>query len=380
VRAVLLVALAGALVPAVACGKKGPPQAPLRRAPDLVRDVGLQQRGAHVVLTGRLPDRTQDGLPAQPIREVRIFRMQGNPVPPGFPLTSRAARRTAIRTFTRQAKRVAVLTGDDLARAVVVGRLGFEDTDPLPEPPSQKGEEVTYAVTAVDAEGRSSPLSEFAVIRIVPPPLPPANLRAEYTEKRIRLLWEPPAVTGSGDGLRYHVYRRDESAESLPARRNDKPLAQPFFDEEQFLFGGRYVYVVRTVAGEEGGAESEDSLPLQVQPVDVYPPAAPTGLAVSAEGGAMRVYWFPNGEPDLGGYRILRSESETGGFEPVGTAGPSETSFTDASVRPGVKYYYALTAVDRATPPNESDRSEIRGDRVPPAEKPQPGAGGPGGG
>jgi fibronectin type 3 domain-containing protein len=110
-----------------------------------------------------------------------------------------------------------------------------------------------------------------------------------------------------------------------------------------------------------------NSAALGIDPLDVYAPAAPTGFAVSAEGGVLKLFWFPNDETDLAAYRVYRSESETGEFVQIGSVAPTETSFVDQAVKPGVRYYYCLTAVDGAEPPNESSRSEVRGDRLPPA-------------
>jgi hypothetical protein len=191
------------------------------------------------------------------------------------------------------------------------------------------------------------------------------------SEKRIRLSWEPPAAEGKGESALYNLYRA-EAPGAFPERpRNEKPLPQPFFEDEDFSFGRTYYYAARSVLAEKGSVgESEDSLPAQVTPADVYPPAVPTGLAVSAENGVIKLYWFPNSESDLGGYRIYRSEREGEGFEAIGSAGRAESTYIDGTARPGVKYYYAVTAVDQSVPPNESARSEVHGDRLPPVRPP----------
>jgi fibronectin type 3 domain-containing protein len=111
----------------------------------------------------------------------------------------------------------------------------------------------------------------------------------------------------------------------------------------------------------------------EVRPLDVYPPKAPTGLAATVEGPVIKLYWFPNGEADLRGYRVYRREG-AGEFELVGEAGAAETSFADATARKGVRYDYAVTAVDGAGPPNESARSEAQSEALP-AETEEPSAG-----
>jgi fibronectin type 3 domain-containing protein len=111
-------------------------------------------------------------------------------------------------------------------------------------------------------------------------------------------------------------------------------------------------------------------MPIQLSPADIYPPSVPVGLAVSAEHGVINLYWFPNSESDLGGYRIYRSEKEDEDFHVIGTVGGTESTFVDITAKAGVKYYYAISAVDQSSPPNESAHSEVRGDRLPPRQTP----------
>src|SRR5262249_21580642 len=149
---------------------------------------------------------------------------------------------------------------------------------------------------------RSSLPSALIVIRLLPPPPPPANPQVELFEKKIVLHWEPPESTHGT--LLYNVYRSEGTAGAPAQSRNEKPLSQPSFEETGFAFGHSYFYRVRTVLVVQGASrESEDSTPIPVSPVDRYAPAVPTGLAVTAEEGVLKLYWFPNAETDLGGYR-----------------------------------------------------------------------------
>ena len=50
---------------------------------------------------------------------------------------------------------------------------------------------------------------------------------------------------------------------------------------------------------------------------------------------------------------------------PVGEVGAAETPFAVATAGRGVRYHYVVTAVDRATPPNESGRSEQQSEILP---------------
>ena len=58
---------------------------------------------------------------------------------------------------------------------------------------------------------------------------------------------------------------------------------------------------------------------------------------------------------------MLRGEAGSGTLTAVTTAPVKETTYRDTDVRPGVRYVYAVVAVDTATPQNvsvESNRVE----------------------
>jgi len=112
---------------------------------------------------------------------------------------------------------------------------------------------------------------------------------------------------------------------------------------------------VSTVAGIP--IESEASRPVCVTPQDIFPPEAPTGLNGVATPGAIALIWDANAEADLAGYLILRGEAGSDTLQPITPEPIAETSFRDTTVVPGVRYVYAVVAVDRATPPNRSAQS-----------------------
>jgi fibronectin type 3 domain-containing protein len=121
------------------------------------------------------------------------------------------------------------------------------------------------------------------------------------------------------------------------------------------VFDHTYVYLVRSVIQVEGNElESSDSMPVTVTPRDLFPPAAPQGLVAAllpgpAPGTALvDLSWSISLETDLAGYHVYRSEQE-------GTRGQLVTpdllptpAVRDTSVEPGHRYWYTVTAVDRA--------------------------------
>ena len=134
------------------------------------------------------------------------------------------------------------------------------------------------------------------------------------------------------------------------------------YSDRLFEFGKSYVYFVRSVTASAGNAiESDDSAPALVTPRDTFPPSAPQNVvaAVLPAAGSPLVVdlsWSINVESDLAGYRLYRSEREGElGRLLVSDLLPSP-SFRDAAAAPGHRYWYSVTAVDRAG--NESASSE----------------------
>ena len=78
----------------------------------------------------------------------------------------------------------------------------------------------------------------------------------------------------------------------------------------------------------------------------------------------MNLIWDANTESDLGGYLILRGEAPGDTLQPLTPQPIHDTSFRDTTVRPGVRYVYAIVAVDRATPPNRSQPARAKNGAV----------------
>ena len=90
-------------------------------------------------------------------------------------------------------------------------------------------------------------------------------------------------------------------------------------------------------------------------------PVPPTNVEAALNGipGQVAVFWKPNYEADLKGYKIYRSEVSNGNFTEVtnGFMARGQERFTDTTVVPGKKYYYHVTAIDQAN--NESGYNNV---------------------
>jgi hypothetical protein len=162
----------------------------------------------------------------------------------------------------------------------------------------------------------------------------------------------------------YSVYRAGAAAAGpageveRPVALNAEPLAGPPFADPGVTVGQERCYVVRPLDLIDGMVViGPASPPGCVTPVDTFPPAAPKALAAVAGAGAISLIWEPNEEADLAGYVVLRGEAPGAELRAVTTEPIRETTYRDTSAQPGVRYVYAVVAVDRATPQNVSAQS-----------------------
>jgi fibronectin type 3 domain-containing protein len=119
---------------------------------------------------------------------------------------------------------------------------------------------------------------------------------------------------------------------------------------------------VRSVTIAEGNPiESDDSAPAIVAPRDTFSPAPPQNVVAAVLPGEndsriVDLSWSINVENDLAGYRVYRSEKQGERGRLLQTELLASPSFRDSSVQAGHRYWYAVTAVDRAG--NESQISD----------------------
>jgi hypothetical protein len=208
-----------------------------------------------------------------------------------------------------------------------------------------------YLARGVTRGGRPGPPSTRVELPIVDVPPPPTGLDATVTEEAVILEWAPP---DTAPDVVFNVYEGTDDLQPV----TPKPIASPTF-EQPVRFGEERCYRVRSarVAGAVV-VEGPPSEPFCLTPEDIFPPAAPTGLAAVSTAGQVSLIWDANTEADLAGYLVLRGETPEGSLQPLTPSPIRETSFRDTTVVPGVQYMYVVVAVDTATPPNMSAMSE----------------------
>jgi hypothetical protein len=83
--------------------------------------------------------------------------------------------------------------------------------------------------------------------------------------------------------------------------------------------------------------------------VDTTPPAVPTGLAIEARDGAVKVSWASNTEPDLAGYQVYYGTASGGPWTYAASTSPPTTSTVVSGLTNGVTYWFTVLAYDTSS-------------------------------
>jgi hypothetical protein len=222
-----------------------------------------------------------------------------------------------------------------------------------------------YVIQGVAKNGSKGATSARVSVPLLSAPAPARPGTATFTADSITVRWQPPASqSDEAPGVTYNIYPYTappaapgtaSTVLTAPVPLNEKPIAETSFTLAGAKPGEEQCFVVRSVAAVGTAAiESSPSDPICVTPVDTFPPAAPKGLAAVSGTGVINLIWDPNTEADLGGYIVLRGEAPGDTLQALTPSPIRETRYADRTTRAGVTYFYAVIAVDRATPPNQS--------------------------
>jgi hypothetical protein len=359
--------LAVATLCAAGCATPGEPAPPKPILPVAIADLTAHQQGSAVILTFTLPTNSTEHEPLAEPPAVEIFRGM------------LAANESPHKTPTRLIYTIPSALVDTYLAA---GQFEFSDPFTAADLTQNSGAQMIYMVRTRVSKKRASDDSNVVAARVYPGPEIPGGLRATVTEHALELAWQPAATPGSVAG--YRVYRGELAAEATsPATAADisklklsaplellGPAPEDSYSDSQFEFGRTYVYTVRSVA--QYGAdsvESADSAPVIVTPRDIFPPAAPQGLealyvsATNQRPADVELSWAISPEADLAGYNVYRSEQSGTPGQRINQELLLSPTFRDTSVRAGTRYFYQITAVDRAG--NESPVSVAVSAEVP---------------
>jgi fibronectin type 3 domain-containing protein len=196
------------------------------------------------------------------------------------------------------------------------------------------GTKYYYVVSAYNTYGESANSAEVSATPAAAPPPVPANLIAAAGNTQVNLSWNVSAGATS-----YHVKRSTTSGGAYT--QISAPTTNSFTDTG-LTNGTTYYYVVSAL---NAGSESANSAQASATPaVPLSPPAAPTGLQVTAGDAQVSLSWTASAAASS--YHVKRSTTSGGPYTQV--AAPATTSDTDTGLTNGTTYYYVVSALNAA--------------------------------
>ena len=402
-----------------ACGKKGPPLAPIVHVPAAVEQLEARRQGNSVTVTVTVPAKNIDGSVPVDISRIEVYGYTGTGAPPRGRFLEVA---TLVGTITVPPQKTdapadtAATPGEPVpgGPATIVELLTPDAlvAKPIPPPPATARQlppigPVTppepgplrrfYLALPFGPRGRLGPPGTVAELHLAELPDPPLGVKASVLADVVRIEWEPSggligfvldhslppelspldtpsassaAAASAPDGpTRYNVYREIVALEEKTQRASPAQPVGPinpsalealtFTDPLTGLDGRERCYVIRSVRGQGGQAvEGLPSDPACIVPMDDAAPEPPSGLSAASSDGAIALNWVPNAEPDVAGYLILRGEAGDATLTPLTDTVVTEARYTDRTVKPGVRYVYTVQAIDTRLPrPNVSAES-----------------------
>ncbi|MCB2183912.1 MAG: fibronectin type III domain-containing protein [Desulfobulbaceae bacterium] len=323
----------------VGCGIKTPPIPPQSAIPAPIEDLVLKVSVRSVTLSWTYPEVAESGAELDKIRTFQLFKSEvvENDYCSGCPV---------------QYDPFITLSAD---RGKPGSRVRYTDSALKP------GYHYDYKVVSSagwNIVSRDSNRISFAWEN---PPRPPTDLVLDVADQGLTLHWQPVQELSDGGvvsgSILYQVFRRRAAGKF---ERIGDPVGAIFYRDEGLRNGEKYFYKVRALHKVDGtNLVGEDSDIVAGTPRDMSPPPVPERFEVVATTAGAELLWEDVGGKDVAGYKIYRRRAGQKEYVLVGVTDRRSFSYVDKSLPAGkTTLYYALTAFDRATPPNESGFSE----------------------
>lgn len=322
------------------CGFKNHPVPPDTVVPEAIKDLRFDTDAKGVQLSWSFPVETIKGSDIEDLASFELYRAEvplkdycgGCPIPFSEPLVQPGGA-----TMEDGKKRKAVYALTDL----------------------RPGHKYFFKVRSRTSWFAQSADSNIVTFVWNVPAKAPEGVTARAGNRQVVLDWQP--VTALQDGspldkpLQYQILRSTGGKEFEKIGVVEKGTS---FVDRNVVNKQQYAYQVQSQLkiGEEivGGGTSK---PVTTLSVDLTPPAPPSGVTAIETDMGVKVLWEKSSEEDLGGYRVYRRSADSDAAEKIGEVQPVYTLFVDRKAAAGVRYYYSVTAIDQATPANESERS-----------------------
>jgi hypothetical protein len=393
------------------CGKKGPPLPPLVRLPLPPAEFSAERRGATVDFDFSVPAANTDNSRPANVARVDVYGLTSREPVTAAQIVKRGTRVGSVAVKAPRDPNDTIDEDepaadmpqpegkglDQGARAHLSEVLERAALEPVQAPADRRKRPATstaatgpllpprgvpltrtYIAVGVSTRERLGPYSKPVTIPILPPPPAPGKPSMTYDEKAITVKWDPipmpppiqrppaggelasTAIGGGAVTVRYNLYEVQGTAQAgapqggvaqagaAPAKLTRAALDEPMYADARVVWGEERCYAVRVVEiVSDLTIESVAGPTACTTPKDTFPPAPPANLLSSPLEGAITLIWEPSPEKDLDGYIVLRGESpET--LKPITDAPIQATTYRDDHAASGVRFVYAVKAVDKA--------------------------------
>jgi hypothetical protein len=296
----------------VGCGSIGEPLYPALHIPAPVTDLMVVEQGPNLDFLFTIQNLTTEGLP---IKEdgIGMVDLRVGPIPPnGWNVDQWAAGATSVPVPTPE-------KAGPIQASIPVSKF--------------VGSEVAVAVRVTNSKGKDAGWSAPKMFLVRMPLADPGNFHVAADPKGVALTWTEPGQA------EFHVYRKTEQQTRAVLLAT---TMEPNYVDISAEFGKTYQY---SLQAEREGIESDMIGPVTITPIDIFPPAVPSGLVVSAGIGTLELAWNRNTESDFKEYRVLRSV-DGGPFAEI-ARGFEAPAYSDRGVQSGKRYRYEVESVDQ---------------------------------
>jgi hypothetical protein len=349
-----LVAAALVIASVAACGKRGSPQAPIRRSPARVADLEARRIEDRIELRFTIPGTNSDGSTPPTVERVEIYRL-ALPAAAGPPSIAQVvAPGNLDRTIT---VRPPESPGTPAPKTPDTRPAAGEPTTVVEKLAADKAAADTsvahYVVVGLTGR-RKGPTSPIVSVPLGPLPAAPTNFQPTYDEKTLTLAWTPSVADE-----KFRVYLvPDQKKPDERTLLTAEPLSAPTFATPVQLGKEQCYTITPVIAAGKATIEGAGLGPACWTAADRFPPPVPQKLRAQLNDAVVLLDWVPVDVPDLAGYIVLRTDGTSDTLQPLTREPIAENTYEDKTVQPGMTYTYVVVAVDKATPPNRSQPSE----------------------
>lgn len=407
-RSVLLCLCAALVISA--CGKRGNPLPPLVRIPAAPGDFTVMRVDDRVFVRVAAPTTNIDGAQPADISRLEIYAVTlEGPAPDLNEIELEDLRESSMLVASEPVRRPAppvpvkegmppmpmpppppgVDQGGSIVTAEVLTpetrtpvtlpdrrRAATDDVVDVPRalsaPPEGTGLQRYYFAVGVSPGGRYGPTTALTPAPLGPTSGPPSAPRVTVNETAMTLQWTPPTdarglgLAGEPDLIparpivpgppptTYDVYEAPRNAPadapvSMPAPLTPEPIGATEFTQPDITLGTERCFYVRAVDIVDGVHVRGPASPVTCASfADTFAPAPPGELVAVAVAGGINLIWESSTSADVAGYLVLRGEAGGATLTALTSAPVTTPSYRDESITAGVRYTYAVVAVDRA--------------------------------